>query len=230
MTAPLLDRASPRPRGDEPPRLDFAVRGATVDAAAATPSIALDLAIAAPPDVVVRSVVLRAQVRIDARRRSYDDATRARLREVFGAPDQWGASVRSLPWTQVVACVPPFRGETALALPVACTYDFEVVASKVLHGLRDGAIPLALLFSGTVFWADATGALRTAMLPWEDEVRYELPVALWREAMDRFFPGQAWLRVDRATFDRLVAWRAQRCLPSWDVALDALLDGTEMPP
>ena len=209
---------------DAPPRLGFEVRSAAVDRTAATPSIALDLRVSAPPEVPIRSAVVRAQVRIDVRRRSYDDATRERLREVFGRPEQWGDSLRSLLWTQAVVMVPAFTGETAVKLPLPCSYDFEVAAAKVLDGLRDGVVPLELLFSGTVFYADSDGALRTAMLPWEGEARFALPAPLWREAIDRFFPGSAWLRLDRDLFDRLHAYRTREGLPSWETALGALLD------
>ena len=45
--------------------------------------------------------------------------------------------------------------------------------------------------------------------------------------MDHYFPGSAWLRLDRATFDRLVAFRADRALTSWEAVLDALLPAQE---
>ena len=34
-----------------------------------------------------------------------------------------------------------------------------------------------------------------------------LPVAVWREAMDAHFPGQAWLRLTASTYDRLAVYR-----------------------
>ena len=43
--------------------------------------------------------------------------------------------------------VPSFTGSCELDLPVPCTYDFEVAASKYLHALGDGEVPLLLLFS-----------------------------------------------------------------------------------
>ena len=35
-------------------------------------------------------------------------------------------------------------------------------------------------------------------------------VRVWREAMDRHFPGTAWLRLRRDTFDRLHAVKARQ--------------------
>lgn len=223
MNAPAPATA-PRNGSEAPPRLAVEVLGASVDPAAATPSVALELGVTAPPEVPIRSALLRAQVRIDVRRRSYDDDTRERLREVFGRPEQWGDSLRSLLWAQSAVTVPAFTGEARVTLPLPCTYDFEVAAAKVLQGLRDGVVPLQLLFSGTLFYAGPDGALRTAMLPWDVEARHALPVALWREAIDRFFPGAAWLRLDRDSFDRLYAYRNRHALPSWEATVDALLE------
>jgi len=49
--------------------------------------------------------------------------------------------------------------------------------------------------------------------------------------MDRHFPGSAWLRVDKATFDRLCTYRSTRALPTWAHVFDELLppvpDGEE---
>jgi Family of unknown function (DUF6084) len=41
--------------------------------------------------------------------------------------------------------------------------------------------------------------------------------------MDRFFPGSAWLRLDRKTFDRLHAYRARNAHLTWDETFEALL-------
>jgi hypothetical protein len=41
--------------------------------------------------------------------------------------------------------------------------------------------------------------------------------------MDRHFPGSAWLRLGRDSFDRLHAYRARHAHLSWDDAVDALL-------
>jgi hypothetical protein len=45
--------------------------------------------------------------------------------------------------------------------------------------------------------------------------------------MDHYFPGGAWLRVDRDAFERLVAFRARGALTSWEAVVDALLEGRE---
>jgi hypothetical protein len=206
------------------PALAWKVHGASVDAGAAVPSIALELEVEAPPATEVRSVLLRAQVRIAVRRRGYDAATRERLYELFGEPAQWGHSLRDLMWTQATVMVPPFQGRARVAVPLPLSYDFEVGTAKYLYGLPDGVVPLDVLLSGTVFYSGVDGELRTALLAEESELRYDLDTALLRRAMDRFFPGTAWVRISRDTFDRLWALRSRRALPTWDHALHRLLD------
>jgi hypothetical protein len=206
------------------PSLAWSVRGAGIDLASATPSIALELEVTGPPGIDVRSVMLRAQVRIAVRRRGYDAATRERLYELFGDPSQWGRSLRDLLWTQSTVMVPPFERRATVTIALPCSYDFEVGTAKYLYGLPDGVVPLDLLLSGTVFWSGDDGELRTALLCDESELRYDLDAALVRRAMDRFFPGSAWIRISRDTFDRLWALRSRRALPTWDHAIDQLLD------
>ena len=41
--------------------------------------------------------------------------------------------------------------------------------------------------------------------------------------MDSAFPDHAWIRVDRATFQRLRRYRAQERLCSWEDAFEQLL-------
>jgi hypothetical protein len=41
--------------------------------------------------------------------------------------------------------------------------------------------------------------------------------------IDRHFPGAAWVRLQRDTYDRLAAFKAQGTYLTWDDAIDALL-------
>jgi uncharacterized protein DUF6084 len=204
------------------PQLAFDVDSVEAAEHAAVPTLCFGLRIDAG-DSEIRSVALNVQLRIDAARRAYDDAERVGLFELFGASRDWGRSLRGLRWTTASLNVPGFAGATTVELAVPCTYDFDVVATKYLHALADGDVPLELLFSGTVFYAGPDGRLQAAQLPWDREARCELPVRVWREAVDRAFPGTAWLRVRRDVFDRLQAYKSERALLTWDAALEELL-------
>lgn len=205
------------------PELAFTVLGCEPLRHAVSPSLRFSLAIDAHA-ASVRSVMLDVQIRIAATQRGYDAAEQAQLGDLFGEAHRWGSTLRSLLWTQSTLVVPPFDGTTVVDLPVPCTYDWDVSAVKYLAGLRDGEIPLELLFSGTVFYAGASGALQINRISWNAEASHRLPVRVWRETMDHYFPGSTWLRLDREAFERLVAFRARRALTSWEGVVDALLE------
>jgi hypothetical protein len=214
---------------DSPPELTFRVERVEPDRYAAAPTLLFGIAIGRVGGGPVRSIALNVQIRIAATRRSYDASAQEALVELFGRPGEWGRSLRSLPWTITSVHVPAFEDETLVDVPIACTYDFEVATSKYLHALRDGEVPLELLFTGTIFYAGDGGQLRIAHVPWEKEAEHRMPVAVWREMMDRYFPGSAWLRLRTETFDRLYAHRARGGFTGWDEAIDALLPADAEP-
>ena len=214
--------------GEPPvPELTFAVKAAEAAEFAAAPTLAFALAVEASGGAAIRSLLLRADVRIALGRRAHDRPTRERLAELFGAPAQWASAPRSLPWTATTLVVPPFEGATTVGLSVACTYDFEVIATKYLHGVGYGDVPLEFLFSGSIFYAAADGSLRTARLPWDREAAFDLPVDVWTALMDHYFPHSAWLRLRKDAFDRLWAYKTRRALPTWEDAVEALLRESE---
>jgi hypothetical protein len=118
--------------------------------------------------------------------------------------------------------VPGFESRTEVDLPLGCTYDFEVASAKYFHALDEGEVPLVFLFSGTVFTRGETG-FSVEPVPWHKEAAYRLPVRVWRDLMDRYFPGSAWIRLGRESFDALHRFKGERALPTWDEAIDALL-------
>jgi Family of unknown function (DUF6084) len=207
------------------PRLAFAVESAAAVEYAAAPTIALGLVVES--DRPVRSLSLNAQIRIAPTRRGYDAGEQERLVELFGTPDRWHETLRGFLWTNETVVVPPFTGTGRAELTVASTYDLEVAAAKYFNALADGEVPLELLFSGSVFYTSDTGLLRTARIPWDCEARFGLPVAVWKRAIENRFPGAAWVRLDRDVFDRLLAYKAGRTLPTWEAALGELLDRSE---
>lgn len=204
------------------PALTCAVAGVEALAPAAAPTLRFTLALDAG-GAAVRSLALGVQVQIAARERRYADAERAQLADLFGAPERWGRTLRTLPWTRAPLVLGAFEGATTAALDIPCTYDFEVAAARYLAALHDGEVPLELLLSGTVFWLAEDGRLRAGRVPWECEARCALPVRTWRAALDACFPGAAWLRLERGAFARLAAFRAARMLPSWEAVVEELL-------
>ena len=98
-----------------------------------------------------------------------------------------------------------------------------MAAAKYFYALEDGEAPLLFLFSGTVFYTRDEGGLQIAQIPWEKEAPFRLPIRVWKEMMERYFPNSAWLRVRKDVFDRLYAYKARRVLPTWEDTLEQLL-------
>jgi hypothetical protein len=201
------------------PELAFAIEDAARVEYAAVPTLRFALRIEA--DVPVRSILLDAQVQIAARRRGYDAAAHDRLFELFGPVGNWSNSLRTLLWTRTTLVVPPFSQSTVANLDVPCTYDLDVAASRYFDALTDGEVPLEFLFSGSVFYGDV---LQTARISWEQEAEYRLPVAVWKETLERHFPGTAWMRLPKESFDRLCAYKSRNALASWGDVVDRLLE------
>jgi hypothetical protein len=205
------------------PELRFAVLAAERVEHAAVPTLGFRLRIESVGGEPIKSVLLDAQVQIAARRRPHDTAARDRLFELFGPPSAWGTTLRTLLWTRTTLVVPPFTGATEVDLPVTCTYDLEVAASRYFDALQDGDVPLEFLFSGSVFYGGQDGRLQAARLSWESEAEFRMPVRVWKETMEHHFRGQAWLRLDKPSFDRLCAYKSRAGLATWEDVLARLL-------
>lgn len=206
--------------------LSFSVLGARAEPYSAVPTLVFRLGIGETTGERIHAIALRCQIQIEPSRRSYAESEEGRLLELFGEPERWGQTLKTILWTHATLMVPGFTGNLEVDLPVVCTYDFEVTASKYFHGLDTGEVPLLLLFSGTVFVRGQTG-FSIEPVPWEKEAAFRLPVAVWREVMDRYFPDSSWLRLRRDTFDALHRFRGRRALPSWEDAIETLLREAE---
>lgn len=206
------------------PELSFAVGDAAAERHGAGPAVNFALAIERTRGAPVRSIVLDIQIQIAARRRPYNAAEQAALLELFDTRERWATTLRTLLWTRTTAIVPPFAEATEVQVRVPCSYDVEVSAANYLAGLQAGDVPLEFLFSGSVFYAGRGGMLQTARISWDREAQYRLPVAVWREAIDRHFPGCAWLRLQRPQFDALRAYKAEHGLRTLDDAVARLLE------
>jgi Family of unknown function (DUF6084) len=205
------------------PALEFSVLDAARVEHAAAPTIGFSVRVDAAPDVTIRSVLLDVQLQIAARRRRYQADAEERLLELFGPVKDWGTTLRNLLWTRATLVVPQFSGSTVVVLPIACSYDMEVLASKYLDALAGGDVPLEFLFSGTVFYSGRAGQLQATRISWEQDAEYRLPVRVWRDTMDHHFKGTAWLRLDKRSFDRLCAYKARNAFASWEQTLDELI-------
>jgi hypothetical protein len=210
--------------------LSFQIEGSEAPPHAAAPLLMFKLRIAdADAETAIHSLALRCQIRIEPTRRRYEPGEQEKLVDLFGEPSRWGQTLRSMLWAHTTAVVSPFMGSTVVDLPVPCTYDFNLAAAKYFYALEEGEVPLCFLFSGTIFYAGEDGALQVAQIPWEKEANFRLPIATWKKMMEHYYPNSAWLCLRRDVFDRLYQYKSANVLPSWEKALERLLDHAEDP-
>jgi hypothetical protein len=210
-----LARSRARGRGRAVTQLAFRVAEIRPESYAAVPTLLFALDVEERTGTPVHSLALRAQVRIEPQRREYGARERERLGELFGEPARWGRDAALVLVGAPLGRLAGFtaRGRFDLAMPVS--YDFEVAAAKYLHALEGGAVPLRLLFSGTVFESGPSG-IQIGFVPWNLEATCELPRRGLAQADDEYFPNGGWLRLHRETLDALLRVKADRALSSFD--------------
>ena len=216
---PLTDLppTAPEPR--------FAVLGARPVKYAATPMLELDLQVSEPSGRQVYMIALTIQLMIEPARRAYDGPTRERLVELFGEPERWSVTTRSLVWSQLDVLVPAFTGSTTVSVPIACSYDLEVAAAKYLHSLPDGEAPLALHFNGLIYYRGDDGGLQMVLIPWTNSIDFRMPVSVWRETIEHYFPNTGWIALRSPTIEALQHEKVARGLATIDALVGQLLRG-----
>jgi hypothetical protein len=210
------------------PNLQFQIEGAESVPHSAAPLLALKLRIAnMPADQAIHTLSLRCQVQIEPTRRRYSRAEQEKLRDLFGEPERWSRTVRSLLWMNTSVVIPGFSGTTLIDLQLPCSFDFTVASTKYFHALEAAEIPLCVLFSGTVFYRGENDALQVEQIPWDREANYRLPFEVWKQTIDQHYPNCAWLRLERDTFDRLYEYKVRNGIPTWEQAVDKLVASQE---
>lgn len=212
------------------PDVSFEIVSASAVARAAAPTLSFRAQITDPTGIEVYTVALSVMFTIEPGKRSYDSDARERLAELFGEPERWASTTGAFRWAQVDVLVPSFTGEAEFEIQVPCTYDHEIAATKYFAGLADGVVPLHAHFNGTLFYRGAGekgGQLQMMMLPWDLSVRHDLPVATWREMIDRHYPEGTWVRLEEATLDRLRRLKTSGGSATYDRVVSRLLDEAE---
>src|SRR5262245_16830055 len=125
------------------PDLSFNVEKAEVVPFAAAPLLAFKLRVSqAAGAMPIQAIALRCQVRIEPAKRRYEAREHEGLLDLFDTPDRWGQTLRTMLWTHTSALVGPFEDSVLVDLPVPCSFDFNVAATKYFHALEGGEVPL----------------------------------------------------------------------------------------
>ncbi len=201
---------------------DFTIVDIFAEQYAATPQLTVRLRIAESTGLKVHAIALRCQVRIEPQKRAYDVADETGLRALFGDRDRWTDTLKPFLWMQAGAMVQGFTDITEVDLPLPCTYDFDLTGSRYLHAVGEGEIPIVLLFSGTVF-TNGTNGFGVQQVPWDCEAAYRLPVSVWQQMIDFYYPNTGWLRLDRDVLTALADYRSRHGLTTWEETVGALL-------
>ena len=194
---------------------------------AAAPTLILDLQVHEPSGRQVYMIALTIQLMIEPARRRYDEAEHARLVGLFGPPERWAVTTRSLVWTQLDVLVPAFTGTTTVQVPIVCSYDLEVASAKYLRSLEDGVAPLALHFNGIVYYRGDAGGLQMVLIPWSRSVDFPMPVSVWRELVDHYYPNTGWIGLRSQTIDALEARRVAGAHATVDDCIRSLLEDVD---
>ncbi len=202
--------------------LTFTIVDVAAEQFSVTPRLTARVAVTAGDDEPIQAIALRCQIRIEPLRRPYSDDEAAGLLDLFGPRERWANTQRTFLWQHSTAMVQGFTGATEVSLPLECTYDFEVTASKYLHALRDGAVPLLFLFSGTVFMPGDRG-FSVRQVPWECEARHDMPASVWTDLIRIHYPNTGWVRLGHDTVSALAAYKSARGMLDFEDAVATLL-------
>lgn len=207
------------------PDLKFEIISSKVKQFAAVPTLVFNLQITnETPNEEVYAAALKCQVMIEAVKRRYNEETKDRLYELFGGAERWHDTLRTTFWQMITVSVPRFTGQTIVEINVPCSEDQGIAAGKYFYAVREGEIPLAFLFSGTLFYKDVEGDLQITLIPWEKEALCKMPASLWQDMMDLHFPDTRWLQVRKSIYERLVQYKAMNNFPTLETCLENILE------
>ncbi len=185
----------------------------------------LDLQVSEPSGRPVYMIGLTIQLMIEPARRGYDDLTRERLAGLFGAPERWAVTTHSLVWAQLDVARPGVHGFDHGDGADGVQLRPRGSRRQVPDALPDGEVPMALHFSGIVYYPNERGGLQMVLVPWSCSIDYRMPVAMWRETIDHYYPNTGWVTLRSATLAALEHERVQRGLPTYDACISELLEG-----
>jgi len=210
------------------PDLQFQIVHAETVPFAAVPTVCFRMKVAnGAGSEKLHSIALRSQIQLEVTKRKYTAEEQKKLRDLFGEPERWSQTLRNMLWTHVSSVIPAFEGETTVPLQVPCSFDFNVGATKYFYGLGEGEIPLLFQFSGSVFYENGDGSLSVSPISWDKEAKFRLPLQVWRETMDTYYPNSAWLCLRRDAFDRLYQYKVRNGIPTWEQTLERMFNVLE---
>ena len=100
--------------------LGFTVVDARVEPYAIVPTLVFRLQIEERAGEQIHAIALRCQIQLEPRRRHYSPGEENQLLEIFGEPDRWSDTLRTLLWTHASLMVPDPVAAVCPALAKSC--------------------------------------------------------------------------------------------------------------
>ena len=204
------------------PDLNYTIEGAEPQRFAAAPLLLFKLHLRrGPPDGMLADADPRRRPALPGADRagaaSLHDAEKDRLLDLFGTPERWGR--RCGPCSGRTSTRPSrVRRHCNVDLPVPCSFDFSLAATKYFAALEEGDIPFCFLFSGTIFYEAPTAPCRWRRSPGRRRRTFRLPGGDLAGMMDLHYPNIAWLCLRKDVFDRLDRFQSRSGLPDLGAA------------
>lgn len=87
-------------------------------------------------------------------------------------------------------------------------------------GFADAVVQV---FCGTVFYESGDAGLQIEHIGWDKEARFKLPIQVWGEMMDHYYPNTARLCLRRDAFDRLSRYKMEHAIPTCEQTIERLI-------
>jgi hypothetical protein len=204
--------------------LDFQVTGVEPVMSGLVPTLHFNVRITETPATeLIQALLLDAQIHFQPGHRDYTSREKTKLAEAFGPPQRWSRTMRNRFWAHAGVNVSGFTGQVETVLPICCTYDLNVLGTKYLYALEDGAAELLFQFSGSMFHLGDDGRVKVDRLSGKHECSFSMPITKWHDLMEFHYPNSASLCLDREVFAALYDYKRRERISSWDEALLKLL-------
>jgi hypothetical protein len=152
---------------------------------------------------LVQSINLRSHVQVEAARRRYTSEETAALADLFGSPERWAMTLKPLWWANTQVTAAAFLGSTLVDVSIPFSFELNLGVPKYMSAVQQGDVPLAFLFSGTVFYVGPNNRVQIAQIPWDREAAFRLPVSACKQLLASSGAGSSWTALHTAVADRI---------------------------
>src|SRR5579863_4216 len=100
------------------PDLSFQIEKAEPQRFTVAPTLLFKLRISnAVPGEVIHSVALRCQIQLEVARRQYTPEEQVQMRDLFGEPERWSQTLKTMLWTHASVVASSFQDSAVVDVP-----------------------------------------------------------------------------------------------------------------